>query len=317
MNGPLVYASDDTLWVRVADPGPRIVLRPGAGSGPPRTFEYPPSDVFCDAEGLRFSTSGEYLQTVTAGSACVWRAADGALVTATLSGAFQTAVRGDALVMLLPDEDPHQNAAVVTRTFSGVELTRARLAGTVEDAQQFVLSPAGDVVAGARSGRLWDAATGAQIRVPSPPSASISSPLFDARGETVLMGDGLLRARDGASIGTAAPFLSLQTALDLGPGGTTVLTLHFGGVAALWDMTAPAGVRMLGPSTVNPGDSEGGHVQSLEVSSDGQFLLMGTRYFAPFAFRLAPRFEDSTLLSSMKGWLGTLSADGRFAASAG
>jgi hypothetical protein len=95
------------------------------------------------------------------------------------------------------------------------------------------------------------------------------------------------------------------------------LTWQFGGVAALWDVMASEVVRMLGPSTVDPGAAEGARVESLEISGDGQVLLAGTSHWSPFAFRVAPRFEDSTLLSSMKGWLATLSADGRFAASAG
>jgi WD40 repeat protein len=313
IDGALVYAPDDTLFVRASDPSPRIVLQPVAGTGPTFIFEYPQTDAFCDSEGSAFSPNGEYFYAANGQSTCVWRVVDEALVAATYGS--RTAVNDETLVMLTPDVDSAKNAEIVTRSFGGAELGRVRLAGEVESSTDLVLSPAGDRVAGSSSGRLWDAATGAEI-LPTSSWPRVPLAIFSGTGEAVLVGDGVFRTRDAARIATLPRFSRIQWALDLAPDGRQALGLQFGDVAALSDVSAPGVVRMLGSSTINPAKS-GSQIESLEISADGEILVMGTRYWASFAYRLAPRFEDSTLLSSMRAWLATLSADGRFAASSG
>jgi WD40 repeat protein len=315
--GPVLYAPDGTLLARAADDGPHIVLRPLSGATTPSySFELPAAKAFCDYDRIGFSASGDYLLTLGDGISCVWRTVDGSLITAFVSAAQQTAVNGETLITLMPDVTSDKSAEVVTFDFSGRELGHTPLEGEVEPIEDLVLSPVGDRVAGSSTGRLWDAASGAEILPKTYPR--VMPAVFGSTGEFVLVADGVFRTQDGARVATTPDRNRLQVVFDLAPDGHLALSNQIGNVAALSDVSSSGVLRILGAQTAKPGGSDSTGTPSLEISEDGGILVAGARESEPsFAFRVAPRFEDSEPLLSMRPWIATLSGDGRFAASAG
>ncbi len=248
----------------------------------------PSTDGNCGSAGVRFSTSGEYLLSY-GGDVCVWRVADGSLVTQLRGGFVSAAFQGDQ-VIALPYHLFSATLAIARYDLAGTRLAPPPIDSTGVDAfVDAVLSPDGSTLlarftdlsdASTGLGGAWDLADGRRLWA-SADTVGLEYTGFSPRGDLFATTDAVIRVRDGAALrrvmaGNRWPFDGGPPSVS--PAGDTV--------AGVVSQRYPVAVdvvswerRLLGRHSPDPqrvaavGAFDGGGVRSVALSRDGSTLI--------------------------------------------
>jgi hypothetical protein len=252
----------------------------------------PPSDGYCATRGVRFSMSGDYVLSYGGvenggGDTCVWRTADGSLVTQIRRDFVSAAFQGDQVIAL------NRVSPSETLTVDRYDLAGTRLAPPPIDMTgvvaffDAVIAPDGSTLLAGYSdapdastwlGGAWDLTDGRRLWATAD-VIRIDDTGFSPRGDLFATQDAVIQVRDGAALRRATAgnrwVFDWGVPPSVSPAGDTVAGVASRQFPLVVDLVSWER-RLLGshsdPLALGLAVDHGG-VRSLSLSRDGSTLI--------------------------------------------